>query len=270
MHSAPARSLQNLLDEPFICALYKKMMHQGRLYVFSSFVCFYSNVFGIEQRAVVALQSVTAVAKAKTAVVVPNAIDTAYFTPGPLVTDGPAIILILGRVVVRKGVEDIVALTHRLRDLAGQVRFVVIGDGSLWSDYRPLLDDLAPGMAEVISQQGRDEVRERLRGARVLIQASHYEPFGLTVGEALSCGVPTIVTDAVGAGEGLSADVSTCVAVGDVDAIEAAVRAELNLGPLTEQRQESCRAEAIRRYSPAVVGEQALEALRSVATGGRR
>ena len=202
--------------------------------------------------------------------VVPNAIDTAYFTPGPLVTDGPAIILILGRVVVRKGVEDIVALTHRLRDLEGRVRFVVIGDGSLWSDYRPLLDDLAPGMAEVISQQGRDEVRERLRGARVLIQASHYEPFGLTVGEALSCGVPTIVTDAVGAGEGLSADVSTCVAVGDVDALEAAVRAELNLGPLTEQRQESCRAEAIRRYSAAVVGEQALEALRSVATGGRR
>ena len=82
--------------------------------------------------------------------------------------------------------------------------------------------------------------------------------------------MPTIVTDAVGAGEGLSADVSTCVAVGDVDALEAAVRAELNLGPLTEQRQESCRAEAIRRYSAAVVGEQALEALRSVATGGRR
>ena len=37
------------------------------------------------------------------------------------------------------------------------LRIIVIGDGSLWSDYRPLLDDLAPGMAEIISQQGREE-----------------------------------------------------------------------------------------------------------------
>jgi len=135
--------------------------------------------------------------------VVPNAIDTTFFTPTDSVAEGPATILVLGRVVVRKGVEDIVALTHRLADLEGQVRFVLVGDGSLWSDYRPLLDDLAPAMAEVIAQQGREEVREALRSARLLIQASRYEPFGLTVGEALACGVPTIVTEAVGAGEGL-------------------------------------------------------------------
>jgi glycosyltransferase involved in cell wall biosynthesis len=202
--------------------------------------------------------------------VVPNAIDTAYFTPGEPAQGSPATILILGRVVVRKGVEDIVALTHRLRDLEGQVRFVLIGDGSLWSDYRPLLDDLAPGMAEVISQQGRDEVRDRIRGARLLIQASRYEPFGLTVGEALSCGVPTIVTEAVGAGEGVSNEASTVVAVGDLDALEAAVRAELARGDLTSERQEICRAEALRLFSPGVVGEQALAALTEAVRVGRR
>ena len=201
--------------------------------------------------------------------VVPNAIDTDYFTPVPPVDLEPATILILGRVVVRKGVEDIVALTHRLRDLEGQIHFVLIGDGSLWSDYRPLLDDLAPGMAEVISQQGRDEVRERIRGARMLIQASRYEPFGLTVGEALACGVPTIVTDAVGSGEGVADEACTVVPVGDLDALEAAVRAELARGPLSVERQQGCRAEALRLFAPDVVGEQALAALTEAVRVGR-
>ena len=202
--------------------------------------------------------------------IVPNAIDTDYFTPVPPSADGPVTIVVLGRVVVRKGVEDIVALTHRLRDLEGKVTIVLIGDGSLWSDYRPLLDDLAPGMAEVVSQQGRDEVRDRLRSARLLIQASRYEPFGLTVAEALACGVPTIVTEAVGAGEEISAEASTVVRACDLDALEAAVRSELDRGPITLERQELCRAEAVRRYSPGVVGEQALAALTEAVRVGRR
>ena len=67
--------LQFLLDDSFICALYKKIMHQGRLYVFDSFICFYSNVFGVERKKIIALQSVTAILRAKTALVVPNAIE---------------------------------------------------------------------------------------------------------------------------------------------------------------------------------------------------
>ena len=50
-------------------------MHQGRLYVFDSFICFYSNVFGVERKKIIALQSVTAILRAKTALVVPNAIE---------------------------------------------------------------------------------------------------------------------------------------------------------------------------------------------------
>ena len=48
---------------------------QGRLYVFDSFICFYSNVFGVERRKIIALQNVTQIVKARTALVVPNAIE---------------------------------------------------------------------------------------------------------------------------------------------------------------------------------------------------
>jgi glycosyltransferase involved in cell wall biosynthesis/GT2 family glycosyltransferase len=202
--------------------------------------------------------------------VIPNAIDIDFFSPGPPVAEDVATILVLGRVVVRKGVDQIVGLSHRLHDLAGSVRILVVGDGSLWSDYRPLLDELDPEIAQVISHLGRDEVLEQLRGARLLIQASTYEPFGLTVAEALSCGVPVVVTDAVGAGEGVSSEVCTCVPVGDLDALETAVRLELARGPVDVGRQQACRSEALRLYAPAVVGEQALRALRGAVEAGRR
>ena len=78
------------------------------------------------------------------------------------------------------------------------------------------------------------------------------------------------MTEAVGAGEEISAEASTVVRAGDLDALEAAVRSELDRGPITLERQELCRAEAVRRYSPGVVGEQALAALTEAVRVGRR
>ncbi len=43
--------------------------------MFDSFICFYSNVFGVERKKIIALQNVTQIVKARTALVVPNAIE---------------------------------------------------------------------------------------------------------------------------------------------------------------------------------------------------
>ena len=59
----------------FNCALQKRILLQGRLYLFDSYVCFYSNVFGYVHTKVIPLADVTAVCKKKTALVVPNAIE---------------------------------------------------------------------------------------------------------------------------------------------------------------------------------------------------
>ena len=57
-------SLRNLFklphDEKFVeeylCALYKKILLQGRMYVFTNHVCFYSNVFGYTKKKTIALK----------------------------------------------------------------------------------------------------------------------------------------------------------------------------------------------------------------------
>ena len=145
---------------------------------------------------------------------------------------------------------------------------VIVGEGSLWSDYTPLLGDLDPAIATAVGRMGRDEVSDLLGSSRLLIQASHYEPFGLTVGEALACGVPVVATNEVGAAEHLDPSVCTVVPDGDLDALEAAVRAELARGPLDHARRARCREEVVRRYSAAVIGRRALEELTRLAQGG--
>ena len=54
-----------VLVEEYLCALYKKILLQGRMYLFSNYVCFYSNVFGYQKKKVIALKNVTIINKAK-------------------------------------------------------------------------------------------------------------------------------------------------------------------------------------------------------------
>jgi len=192
-------------------------------------------------------------------VVVPNCIDLARFAPGALDGDGVARILSVGRLTVRKGLEDVIALSSSLRDLEGKVELDVVGAPSLWSDYSGLLTQLDPGIGRALGRFERDGVATLLAGARCLLQLSRYEPFGLTVAEALACGVPVLVTTAVGAAEGLPGDVAWVVEPGDVASLDLAVRELLALEP--DERAflaGRCRTEA-QRFAPEVVAA-ALEA----------
>ncbi len=64
-----------VLIEEYLCALYKKILLQGRMYPFRNYVCFYSNVFGYQKNKVIPLKDVTIVRRAYTVKVVPNAIE---------------------------------------------------------------------------------------------------------------------------------------------------------------------------------------------------
>ena len=64
-----------VLIEEYLCALYKKILLQGRMYLFRNYVCFYSNVFGYQKNKVIPLKDVTIVRRAYTVKVVPNAIE---------------------------------------------------------------------------------------------------------------------------------------------------------------------------------------------------
>jgi glycosyltransferase involved in cell wall biosynthesis len=204
--------------------------------------------------------------------VVPNPIDLARFAP----RDGPPprarlTILFVARLSVRKGVDLVVALSHRLADLAGAVEIKILGDRTLWSDYRPLLAGLNADVATYVGSVAPPQLREIYRDADGLVQPSLYEPFALTVGEALSSGLLVAASDEVGAAEDVDRRCCIVFPAGDLDAFEAATR-ELVARLRGERRPELgglARAEAERLFAPATVAGQLADCLREAAARPR-
>ena len=201
--------------------------------------------------------------------VVPNPVDLERFVPWPAPTNEPAAVdlVFVSRIAVRKGVDLVVALSHRLDDLAGEVRIRIVGGKGMFSDYRPLLKNLNPRVARYEGALSPGQLAALYRESGALLQPSRYEPFALTVAEALASGLPVVASDRVGAAEGVDRRVCRVFRDGDIDGFEAAVRGLL--GDLHLQGRDAlgaaARVEAERLFSPDKVAGQLADVFRSVA-----
>jgi glycosyltransferase involved in cell wall biosynthesis len=194
--------------------------------------------------------------------VVPNPVRTDRFSAPARQVGDPPIVLVLGRISVRKGIEDVVAVARKLLEWDVRVRLRVVGGPSLWADYTKLLEDLPDENAEYVGSADASAVPGLLATSDILLQASKYEPFGLTVGEALAAGVPVIATSEVGAAEGVDRSALTVVSPGDTESMASAiVRTIERLQVAPEQLRATAHAEAERLFAPEVVCEQISDAL---------
>jgi glycosyltransferase involved in cell wall biosynthesis len=197
--------------------------------------------------------------------VVPNPIDLELFTTNGThaTAKEPVWLLYVSRMSARKGVEMVVDLSHRLDDLAGRVRIIAIGGATTWSDYCPLLEDLNPATAQAYGNISREELARVFHRAGGLLQPSLYEPFALTVGEALASGLPVVASDEVGAIDGVDPSVCSVFPAGDTDAFERSVRELL----LRLERDDMvavsrrARAEAERLWAPPAIAARLIEEL---------
>ena len=134
------------------------------------------------------------------ATVIPCGVDTDLFRPGPRRDPGgPPRILVLGRLVPRKGISTVV---EALAQLPG-VELVVAGGP------RPDALDADPMVAQVRSRAeslgvsdrvvfvggvSRREVPGLVRDSDVVVTVPWYEPFGIVPLEAMACGRPVVGT----------------------------------------------------------------------------
>ncbi|MDP4507818.1 glycosyltransferase [Nonomuraea turcica] len=131
--------------------------------------------------------------------VVPCGVDLTAFCPdGPVAPrPGGQMILCIGRMVPRKGVDTVIAALHRLPGAD-----LVIAGGSPDDEEAVRLRELAAayGLDErvhVIGSVPRAQVPALMRAADVVVTVPWYEPFGMVPVEAMACGVP-VVASAVG------------------------------------------------------------------------
>ncbi|HEX3510326.1 MAG TPA: glycosyltransferase family 4 protein [Solirubrobacteraceae bacterium] len=200
-------------------------------------------------------------------VVVPNPIRIDRFAPAEHAIGDPAEVLVLGRVAVRKGIDDAIAAARILRDRGAPVRFRVVGAGSLWSDYTPLLEDLPPENAEYAGRVDADAIAGELARSDLLLQPSRYEPFALTVAEALASGVSVVGTTEVGAIERVDREVASAAPPADPEALADAVVSALERVRSEPSRMRAlARSEAERLFAAEVVCEQVAAALAEVAS----
>lgn len=197
-------------------------------------------------------------------VVIPNPVRLERFAAADLTraVGEPPTVLVLGRISARKGIEDVIAMARSLHDRGIDARVRVVGGPTLWSDYTKLLADLPAENSEFVGRIAPGEIPAELARADVLVQPSKYEPFGLTVGEALAAGVPVVASSEVGAIEHVDRAVVAEVACGDVEGLSSAV-AELleRLAQDAPGLRSKARAEAERLFAPDVVCRQVSDAL---------
>ncbi|MCL2419302.1 MAG: glycosyltransferase family 4 protein [Conexibacteraceae bacterium] len=203
--------------------------------------------------------------------VVRTPIDLTRFTPdGPIAPSAKRTLLFISRISTRKGLEEVIALSHRLDDLAGSVRLLVIGGPTQWSDYRGHLPRLNPRIAEYVGALPSDELPALMRSAAMLLVPSRYEPGSIATAEALACGLPVVLSAEVGNAEVVEGPHARRHAGGDTDGFEAAVRSLLEAMERDEALlRMAARANAEEQFAPDTVIAQLIECIASLRNGAR-
>lgn len=147
-------------------------------------------------------------------VLVPNAIDIAFYAPGPKppelvarygLSGAAPVLLTLARLAGQeryKGFDEMIEVLPRLIERYPELRYVIAGDG----DDRPRLEAKvrAAGLADRVVFTGRLAEREKqdhYRLADVFAMPGRGEGFGFVFLEALACGVPVVASQLDGSRE---------------------------------------------------------------------
>jgi len=137
--------------------------------------------------------------------IIPCGVDTEEFYPVSKVAARsmlrlPAhekILLQLGRMVPRKGVDTVIEALAKLKYKEERVRLVIVGGDADTAEELQRLRQLAGRLRisdKVIfaGQRSREELKYYYAAADIFITTPWYEPFGITPLEAMACGTPVI------------------------------------------------------------------------------
>jgi glycosyltransferase involved in cell wall biosynthesis len=124
--------------------------------------------------------------------VIPNFINTDLFAPKNIYAEQVSDILYIGRLNPEKNVNSLIRAMDGL-----PMRLTIVGDGKL----RDSLESLAKTLDVDVRFTGNipnKKLPAMLQAADLYVQPSHFEGYPKTVLEAMSCGVPVIVSDVSG------------------------------------------------------------------------
>lgn len=187
--------------------------------------------------------------------IIPNMVDTELFRPGRITKRKRFTFISIGFNEPRKNFPLLIRSFHNFRKMIhDDVRLVIVGDSDNMNDLESLISDLdLEDFIDILGVLNASEVADMISSCHLLISVSSRETFGLTLIEAMSCGVPVIAYNHGGPAEIFRE--GTGILINQIT--EEAVLNALIYGYRHYERfdPEEIRKYAIDHFSPAVYAE---------------
>jgi glycosyltransferase involved in cell wall biosynthesis len=159
-------------------------------------------------------------------------------------------------------------LLHALPGLPAQARLLVAGEGPARAELERLAAGLGPGRARFLGYVPYGELPALYAAADLFVHAAREERWGVSVAEALACGLPVVASTRVGAGYDLLAAGANGWIYPYGDAAELAARAGQALA-LDRQAVEAASRQVLGRWDYAATWRHLLDAAARGARGAR-
>ena len=199
--------------------------------------------------------------------IVPGAVDTARFTPGPVPDPGvPPVLLYHGRVDARKGVLDLLDAARQLRDEGERFRLLVSGIGPTFDETEETIRALDLGdHVEMTGYVDYERVPEVYRRAAIFVSPTYAEGFSNTILEAMASGLAVVSCRSVGVVDCIrDGENGLLTEPGDRVGLAKALRRLLRDAGLRRRLADAALAECRAVYSWGAVGRQIMGIYESV------
>lgn len=213
-------------------------------------------------------------ARAAQLTVIPNGVDSDRFYPSPelrararrelRLSPDQRVVGTVSRLSPEKGIACFLAAAGQLARDRRPVCFLVVGDG--------------PERVELQAQGGasgadirflglREDVPALLNALDLFVLPSLQEAFPLAVVEAMSCGLPVVVSDVGGLGEIVTPGVGVRVPAGDPASLAAAVAGLIENSTARAELGAAARARVLEHFTLAAQADRYLAVMQSLLAG---
>ncbi|PSS01620.1 Phosphatidylinositol N-acetylglucosaminyltransferase subunit A like [Actinidia chinensis var. chinensis] len=159
--------------------------------------------------------------------VIPNAVDTAMFKPASeRISSDEIVIVVISRLVYRKGADLLVEVIPEVCHLYPNVRFIVGGDGPKRVRIEEMREKHSlQERVEMLGAVPHAKVRSVLISGHIFLNSSLTEAFCIAILEAASCGLLTVSTRVGGVPEVLPDDMVVLARPDPMDMVQAIEKA---------------------------------------------
>ncbi len=211
-------------------------------------------------------------AEGRTIHVVPNMVDTDFFTLPPAnrsCSENEVFRFVtIALFTPEKGLDILLRAFAAAFAGNASVKLEIGGDGGAAVQLRTLAHELnIADQVEFLGLLSREQVREALWRAHAFVLPSHIETFGVVLIEAMATGLPVIATQCGGPEDFVTPEVGLLIPPGDVTALKNALVMMVENRMHYAERAVEIRAYAEQRFGKAAVVENLLAHYEAVIKG---